>query len=165
MDKIVRIAMSLEPELLDDFDRLAGTRGYQTRSEAIRDLIRGALVEEQWKDADADVVGTITLIYDHNKSGVQEKLMDLQHRHHSSISSTTHVHMDQEQCLEVMIICGKASAVKKLADLLIAIKGVEFGHLTMTPGSMKCGHCHEHDHDHAHEHAEPRAKRRARAPE
>jgi len=111
MDKVTRIGVSLEPELLEDFDRLVKKKGYTTRSEGIRDLIRAALVEELWGDSEADVVGTITLVFDHS-SMVQDRLMDLQHHHHHNISSTIHIHLSQEQCLEVLVVWGKAMDVQ-----------------------------------------------------
>lgn len=148
MDKVTRIGVSLEPELLEEFDALVSGRGYETRSEAIRDLIRSALVEERWKDSEAEVVGTITLLYEHHKGNVQDRLMEIQHFHHANISSTTHIHLNLEQCLEVMVIWGKVKDVKHLADELISVKGVLFGKLTMTSGSMDRDRPHEHPHKH-----------------
>lgn len=151
MDKVTRIGVSLEPELLEEFDALVNGRSYDTRSEAIRDLIRSALVEDRWTDSDADVVGTITLVYEHHRGSVQERLMEIQHFHHANISSTTHIHLNLEQCLEVMVIWGKVKDVKHLADELISVKGVLFGKLTMTSGSMD-SRPHRHSHQHPHKH-------------
>lgn len=143
MDKVTRIGVSLEPELLEDFDRLVKEKAYATRSEFIRDLIRAALVEKLWSDSEADVVGTITLVYDH-KGCVQDRLMELSHQHHHNISSTIHIHLNLEQCLEVLVVWGRARDVQDLADEIIAVKGVLYGRLTMTSGTLDRGHDHEH---------------------
>jgi CopG family nickel-responsive transcriptional regulator len=148
MENVTRIGVSLEPELLKDFDVLVEGRGYTTRSEAIRDLIRNALVEEKWKDLDSNVVGTITLVYEHHRGNVQEKLIEIQHDHHASISSTIHIHLNLEQCLEVLVVWGKVKDVKRLSDELTSVKGVLYGKLTMTSGSLEpreCEHIHHHD--------------------
>ena len=150
MDKVTRIGISLEPELLKEFDDLVTSRGYTNRSEAVRDLIRIALTEERWADSEAEVVGTITLLYDHGKGCVQDRLMEIQHQHHANLSSTIHIHLSLEQCLEVLIVWGKVSEVKHLADEIISVKGVAFGKLTMTSGSMDRGPDHDHPHPHHH---------------
>ncbi len=140
MDKVTRIGVSLDPELLDDFDRLVKKKGYTTRSEGIRDLIRGALVEELWEDSEASVVGTITLVFNHSPT-VQDQLMELQHNHHANISSTIHIHLNHEQCLEVLVVWGKAKDVQSLSDEIIAVKGVLYGKLTMTSATLEA-HSH-----------------------
>ncbi|HHT75346.1 MAG TPA: nickel-responsive transcriptional regulator NikR [Methanomassiliicoccaceae archaeon] len=145
MDKVTRIGVSLEPELLEDFDNLVKKKGYTTRSEGIRDLIRAALVEELWSDSEASVVGTITLVFDHSPT-VQDRLMELQHHHHANISSTVHIHISMEQCLEVLVVWGKAKEVQALADEIIAVKGVLYGKLTMTSASLDRPHAHVHRH-------------------
>ena len=150
MDKVTRIGVSLEPELLDDFDRLVKKKGYTTRSEGIRDLIRGALVEELWGDSESSVVGTITLVFDHSPQ-VQDRLMSLQHYHHANISSTIHIHLNLEQCLEVLVVWGKAKEVQSLADEIIAVKGVLYGKLTMTSASLENDNSNSHAHGHTHE--------------
>ncbi len=145
MDKVTRIGVSLEPELLEDFDNLVKKKGYTTRSEGIRDLIRAALVEELWSDSEASVVGTITLVFDHSPT-VQDRLMELQHHHHANISSTVHIHISMEQCLEVLVVWGMAKEVQALADEIIAVKGVLYGKLTMTSASLDRPHAHVHRH-------------------
>jgi CopG family transcriptional regulator, nickel-responsive regulator len=136
MDRVTRIGISLEPELLKEFDELVAARGYTNRSEAVRDIIRYALTDERWKDSEADVVGTITIVYDHGKGTVQDRLMEIQHGHHANIASTIHIHLSSEQCLEVLIVWGKVREIMHLADEVIAVRGVNFGKLTMTSGSM-----------------------------
>lgn len=121
----------MEEELLEDFDRIIDQRGYGSRSEAIRDLIRDGLVKDEWK-GDNEVMGVISLVYDHHQHQLQEKVTELQHDFHDQIVSTTHVHMDHHNCLEVIIVRGKASSVQHLADSLIALKGVRNGNLAMS---------------------------------
>jgi CopG family nickel-responsive transcriptional regulator len=95
-------------------------------------LIRDELVEKMWERPDANVVGTVTLVYDHHVRLLNEKLTDLQHSHFHNILSTMHVHLDHDNCLEVVVVKGKAGAVKKLADALLSTKGVKHGRLTIT---------------------------------
>jgi CopG family nickel-responsive transcriptional regulator len=132
MGELSRIGVAIDAELLEKFDRLIAHRGYENRSEAFRDLIRDELVEESWKSPDAPVVGTVTLVYNHHVRLLNEKLTDLQHEHYKSILSTLHVHLDHDNCLEVLVVRGKAAAVQKIADTLISVKGVKHGRLTIT---------------------------------
>ncbi len=132
MDNVTRIGVSLEPELLKDFDVMIKNKGYSSRSEAIRDIIRDTLVADHVKDENAEVIGTITLVYPHHKGSLQDMLMDIQHEHHSSITSTIHIHIDLERCLEVLVVRGRVKDVKELSDELISMKGVLHGKLTMT---------------------------------
>lgn len=136
MERVTRIGVSIEPELLKDFDDLIAGKGYSTRSEAIRDLIRNAIVEDIWKDEKSHVVGTITLLYEHERGSVREKLMEIQHHHHSQISSSMHIHLNEEQCLEVLVVSGQAREVKSLADELCAVRGVMHGRLVTATGSI-----------------------------
>lgn len=135
MSNLTRIGVAIDEDLLEKFDGLIARRGYTNRSEAFRDLIRDELVQEAGKSPDADVVGSLTLVYDHHVRMLSDKLLDLQHDHHESILSTMHVHMDHDNCLEVLILKGKASAVHHLANTLLSTKGVKHGKLTITsPG-------------------------------
>src|SRR5210317_2170456 len=126
-----RFSISLEEDLLSNFDKYIQDHGYSNRSEAVRDLIRKSLVSEEWK-SNSQVVGVVTLVYDHHKPQLQERVTELQHRFFYIITSTTHVHMDHHNCLEVTIAKGKASEVQKLAQGLIALRGVKDGSLTMS---------------------------------
>jgi CopG family nickel-responsive transcriptional regulator len=136
MGQLSRIGVAIDSTLLSKFDALISRRGYTNRSEAFRDLIRDELVERAWEQPDAPVVGTVTLVYDHHVRMLSDKLTDLQHDHYHHVLSTLHVHLDHDNCLEVLVLRGKASAVRKLADALIATKGVKHGRLTITtPGS------------------------------
>lgn len=132
MSELARIGVAIDSDLLQKFDALIGDRGYTNRSEAFRDLIREELVRKSWNDGEADVVGTVTLVYDHHVRMLSEKLTDLQHDHHKNILSTVHVHLDHDNCLEVLIVKGKGKDVKKIAEALISTKGVKHGGLTVT---------------------------------
>ncbi len=131
MPTLTRFGISIDQELLDQFDRLISRKGYANRSEAIRDLIRNSLVEDEWREGDRETVGTITLVYDHHTRDLADKLTEHQHSHHDAIISALHVHLDAHHCLEVVVARGAGSKVKKLADELIGTKGVVHGKLTM----------------------------------
>lgn len=132
MSGLSRIGVAIDSELLDKFDALIGERGYTNRSEAFRDLIRDELVEKTWESPDSLVVGTVTLVYDHHVRLLNEKLTGIQHEFHHSILSTLHVHLDHDNCLEVLVVRGKSAVVRKVADVLISTKGVKHGRLTIT---------------------------------
>ena len=132
MGALSRIGVAIDSDLLDKFDRLIGQRGYTNRSEAFRDLIREELVERTWESPDSHVVGTVTLVYDHHVRLLNEKLTGIQHDFHRSILSTLHVHLDHDNCLEVLVVRGRSAEVRKVAEVLISTKGVKHGRLTMT---------------------------------
>jgi CopG family nickel-responsive transcriptional regulator len=132
MSELARIGVAMDSSLLKKFDDLIEERGYSNRSEAFRDLIREELVRKSWESPEADVVGTVTLVYDHHVRMLAEKLTDMQHDHHRNILSTLHVHLDHDNCLEVLVVKGKAKNVQKIADGLISTKGVKHGRLTLT---------------------------------
>ena len=131
MAKTVRFAVSLDSALLTSFERACKRQKYASRSEAIRDLIRDHLVEQGWDDKRA-AMGTITLVYDHHVKDLTDKLTNIQHDHHESILSTMHVHLDHDNCLEVLVVKGKGAGIRNLADRLISTKGVKHGKLTIT---------------------------------
>ena len=132
MSELSRIGVAIDTDLLGKFDDLIAGRGYTNRSEAFRDLIRDELVRKTWESAEANVVGTVTLVYDHHVRLLSEKLTSLQHDYHRTILSTLHVHLDHDNCLEVLVVRGKAGVVQKVADTLISTKGVKHGRLTIT---------------------------------
>ena len=132
MGQLSRIGVAIDADLLEKFDVLISKRGYTNRSEAFRDLIRDELVERAWESPDSPVIGTVTLVYDHHVRMLSEKLTDLQHGSYHNILSTLHVHLDHDNCLEVLVVKGKAAAVRKIADALISTKGVKHGRLTIT---------------------------------
>lgn len=136
MSELSRIGVAIDSGLLKKFDGLIAKRGYTNRSEAFRDLIRDAMIEHQAARPDSIVVGTVTLVYDHHVRRLGEKLTDMQHDHYHNVLSTLHVHLDHDNCLEVIVLKGKARSVRKLADALISAKGVKHGRLTITsPGA------------------------------
>jgi len=132
MAELSRIGVAINGDLLEKFDQLIEQRGNTNRSEAFRDLIRNELVQEVWQSSDAEVFGIVTLVYNHHVRMLTEKLTDMQHKFHSSILSSLHVHLDHDNCLEVILVRGKVSAVQKLANGLIATKGVKHGRFTAT---------------------------------
>ncbi len=132
MSELSRIGVAIDADLLQKFDDLIAGRGYTNRSEAFRDLIRDELVEKALESPDSDVVGTLTLVYNHHVRMLSDKLTDMQHSHFHHILSTLHVHLDHDNCLEVLVIKGKAKDVKSIADGLISTKGIKHGRLTIT---------------------------------
>ena len=124
-----RIGVSLEEELLTRFDELIAERGYENRSEAIRDLIRDALVQRAWSQSDAreERVAVATLVYDHDSSSLAQKLAHIQHENHKAVVSALHVHMDEHNCLEVLVLRGRARDVVRMGEGLVSTKGVKYG--------------------------------------
>jgi len=135
-EKITRFGVSIEPDLIKKFDRQIKKEGYANRSEAIRDLIRKNFIEEKNKDPDAEVIGTLTMIYDHHVGNLTDKLLDLQHNHTKEILVTTHVHIDHHNCLEILVLKGKIKNIQKLADNIKALKGIKHGELVITKSSL-----------------------------
>ena len=131
-DQVCRFSVSLPPKLLEQLNQMAKEKGYENRSQAIANMIRTELVEHKQKFSAAEIAGTITLVYDHHKQHVQAVLTDIQHDHHQVIVSTMHVHLDHDNCLEVLVVRGKADIIKKIADELATAKGVKHGKLTVT---------------------------------
>ncbi|WP_048147732.1 nickel-responsive transcriptional regulator NikR [Palaeococcus ferrophilus] len=129
---VIRFGVSVPKELLDRFDRIIEDKGYVNRSEAIRDMMRDFIIRHEWEEGDREVAGTITLLYNHDEAEVVKELLDLQHDYLTEIVSSIHVHMDEHNCLEVVIVKGKASRIKEIADRLLSLKGVKHGKLVMT---------------------------------
>ncbi len=132
MGKLKRFGVSIPAELVDAFDRLIESKGYRTRSEAVRDLMRDALVENEWESDSGEVVGTITIVYDHEVRELSRMLTHLQHHYLHSIVCTTHVHLDEHHCMEVLVVRGSAQEVRTIADKLISTRGVKHGKLVCT---------------------------------
>lgn len=131
MGELSRTGISLDQDLLVGFDRLIARRGYKNRSEALRDLIREALLAES-VDANQPVVGTLTLVYDHHIPNLAEKLTDAQHHAGGMVLAATHVHLDHHYCLEVIIMKGRSREIQEMADRMLALRGVELGKLVLT---------------------------------
>ena len=131
MANLFRFGISLEKKLLDEFDILIKRKNYSNRSEAFRDLIRQELVKEEWAEG-SEVVGAITLVYDHHKRELVNKLTDIQHDFQGTIISTQHIHLDHDNCLELIAVRGAPADISKLADTLKSVKGVKHGTLSMS---------------------------------
>jgi CopG family nickel-responsive transcriptional regulator len=136
MGNIIRFGVSIEENLLQGFDALIESKGYANRSEAIRHLIRNLLLETRIEEEpEAEVIGTITLIYDHSQGDLANRLMDIQHSYHHHIISTLHVHIDEENCLEVLAVKGQNSQIRRISDFLIGARGVQHGKLIIHHGT------------------------------
>jgi len=131
MSALTRTALAIDTDLLRRFDRWMARRGYDSRSEAVRDLIRSALVQQEWEDPSAEVVASLAIIYDHQRHELAQQLTHLQHADHHAIICSQHVHLDQANCLEVIIMRGRARQLRRLADTITATKGVRAGELTL----------------------------------
>jgi len=136
MEKITRFGVSIEPDLLKKFDRIMKKKGYTNRSEAIRDIIREHLVVEHTQDPLGEVIGTLTMIYDHHTGPLVERLLEIQHDHYQEILTSTHIHIDHNTCLEVLVLRGKTQNIRKLADTIKALKGIKHGELVTTSKSL-----------------------------
>ena len=139
MAELARTGVSIDEDLLLEFDRLIKKRGYMNRSEAFRDLIRDALLTETI-DSNKPVVGTLTLVYDHHVPNLSEKLTGAQHSAGAMILAATHVHLDHHYCLEVVIMKGKSRELQELADRMLALRGVELGKLVLTNSGKELKH-------------------------
>lgn len=128
---IVRFGVSLERDLLEALDRFAVDNHFNSRSQAIRQLINNNVVKHKWENNDT-VAGSITLVFDHHKRDLMNQLTDLQHDYHEAILSSQHFHLEKALCMEIIAVKGKASRLTELADRLIAIKGIHHGKLTMS---------------------------------
>lgn len=156
-DPLVRFSVAIGGELLRKFDRYREVHRYPNRSEAVRGLMRAALIEDAVANDESEAMGVVTMIYDHHAGKVAERLTELQHLHLNRVVTTTHVHLDPLRCLEVILLRGSAKAVRELANSLIGTKGVETGRLVLASaapvsGSHPAGHSHPHGHEHDHGH-------------
>jgi len=161
-EPLVRFSVAIGGELLRRFDRYREAHRHPNRSEAVRGLMRDALIEEAITHDDSPAMGVVTLVYDHHAGRVAERLTEIQHQCVERVVTTTHVHLDSDRCLEVILLRGSARTVRELADSLIGTKGVETGRLVLTSTSPlpdrhqhANGHGHGHDHSHEHGHAYP----------
>src|SRR5438552_6821078 len=134
MAELTRITISLETSLLDAFDKHIAGKGYENRSEALRDLIRERLIREEAKHQTGEQVAVVTMVYDHHARELAAKLIDKQHHHHDLVVSSLHIHLGERHCLEVSVLRGPAAKVRHLGDELLATKGVLHGEMTFTSG-------------------------------
>ncbi len=153
MSELVRFSVSLEKELLDEFDRFCTEGKFATRSEAIRQLFREKLTSTAWAADAADVAASLTLVYDHHKTRLTDKMLDLQHAHSDRVVSSMHVHLDHDLCLEVIVLRGPAADLQALASELTGLKGIHQAQLVIARAMADAGspgHDHPHPHPHSH---------------
>lgn len=152
MSEISRFGVSVEDELLQSFDALIAKRGYGNRSEALRDLMRDALIKNQIEDSpqSSEVLGSLTLVYNHHAADLQEKMTEIQHGHHGFIVSMLHVHINHEDCMEVIVLRGDVKRIRTLANSLLSLKGVKHGDLFVTLPTKKMIENQDHPNGHPH---------------
>jgi len=131
MSDTVRFGVSLSLKLLDEFDALIGKLGYENRSEAVRDLIRNKLVEEEWEASDAETFAGVFLVYEHDMMSLAARLTELQHDSLAHVVGSFHVHIDHHNCLEIVVMHGSAAELRELGDRMVSLKGVKYGRLNM----------------------------------
>ena len=129
---VKRFGVSLENELLEKFDTLLLEEGYSNRSEAIRDLIRDSLVRREWEEKESEIAGVAILVYNHHEHELAQKVTDIQHHHFSFVIASMHAHLDEHNCLEAILMRGKANEIKRFADSLIRTRGVKHGQFVAT---------------------------------
>ncbi|MDD5960050.1 nickel-responsive transcriptional regulator NikR [Methanobrevibacter wolinii] len=146
---MMRISMSLPKKLLEDFDDVLKSRGYQSRSKGIRDALQDYILRYQWmNEMEGERIGVITIIYDHHYTGVMENLADIQHAYRETITASMHVHMTEKYCMEVIIVNGDVNLIREITEKMMKLKGVEHVKLTSTANSKNFSHKHEHNHVH-----------------
>jgi len=128
---LLRTTIAIDRKLLDEFDSWMNSHGYANRSEAIRDLIRSALIEQEWADPGAEVVAVLSVVYDHATHRLAQELTHVQHEDHHAIICSQHIHMDAHNCLEVILMQGKAARLRRVADKIVATRGVKAGKLSL----------------------------------
>lgn len=151
MGDLIRFGVAMDSDLLDRFDDFVARRGVaHNRSEAVRDLVRDALVEADSEVSEGEMVGTVTMVFDHGASDLTDRLDAVQHAHHDNVISSMHVHLDAHTCLEVLVLRGPAATVRSIADTLLGTKGVHHGKLVMTSAPHAPHHRHTGSDGHAH---------------
>ncbi|KQX51716.1 MULTISPECIES: nickel-responsive transcriptional regulator NikR [unclassified Paenibacillus] len=146
-ENLVRFGISMPQSLIEQYDRLIALQGYDNRSEAIRDLTRKALLTSSSMQPDEIVAGTIVMVYDHHIRDLPITLMELQHDYHHAIISTMHIHLNHQQCLEILVVRGKVQKLRELQQRIQVLKGVGYAELSVTHVDEH-GHSHEHPHSH-----------------
>lgn len=132
-NKLTRFGISMDEKLLQNFDRIIEEKGYQNRSEAVRDLVRDAILKHHWSNDSEIVAGAILLFYNHHQNKLVNEMLSIQHDYHDNILATTHLHIDHHNCMEVIVVKGVASDLRVLSNKLITLKGVFYGKLTISP--------------------------------
>lgn len=143
--------MSLEPDLLEQFDRFCEQGRFATRSEAVRQLLREKLTAAAWAADAADVAASLTLVYDHHRANLTDKMIEIQHRHADRVVSSMHVHLDHDLCMELIALRGPAKELQELGAALSGLKGIHQAHLVIARAADG-GHAHPHHHPHPHPH-------------
>ncbi len=151
MSELVRFSVSLEKDLLDEFDAHCAAGKFATRSEAIRQLLREKLTADAWAGAAADVAASLTLVYDHHKTKLTDQLLEVQHRHGKEVVSSMHVHLDHDLCMEVIVLRGTAKGLQELAAELSGLKGIRQAQLVIAR-AVDADHSHAHGHSDPHKH-------------
>jgi CopG family nickel-responsive transcriptional regulator len=152
MSDLVRFTVSLEADLLEQFDRYIQQEHIATRSEAIRQLLRETLTARGFEEDAEDAAATLTIVYDHHRTALMEKLMDIQHEHAQLVVSTMHIHLDHDLCLEVIALRGRAGELQQMASALKGLKGIHQGKLVLARSApLAAEHSHTHDHPHTHD--------------
>ncbi|OKL36410.1 nickel-responsive transcriptional regulator NikR [Domibacillus mangrovi] len=128
-----RFGVSMDSQLLRKFDHLVSQRGYENRSEAVRDLVRDALIQQSWEDQEHIAAGSILLFYNHHQRNLLEEMTTIQHSMHDVILATTHFHLDHDSCLELIVVKGKVNDIQQLNHKLTSLKGVDYGKFTVAP--------------------------------
>lgn len=147
MSKIERIGISIEKELLEGFDSLISNKGYQNRSEAVRDLIREKLSQKELENPDAEVFACVSVAYDHHNSQANKRLIEIQHNDFFNVIASMHIHIDHHNCLEIITLKGKAGEIRKMADSLTSLKGVKLGKVSIiSTATENISHHHPHKH-------------------
>ena len=138
MSELVRFGVSIEQDLLENYDRLINERGYENRSEALRDLIRDALIQQKIEmQPDISALGSLTLVYDHHARNLSQEMSEIQHKFHENILSVMHLHVSHDDCLEIIALRGIVSEIAALANDLLSLKGIKNGKLFLTlPSSV-----------------------------
>lgn len=131
MSELTRTTLAIEKDLLARLDAWMGGRGYTNRSEALRDMIRATLIEDEWTQPRSQVVAALSIIYDHSARALAQELTDIQHEDHHCILCSQHVHLDHDHCLEVILMQGTAEQLRRVSDAIIAHRGVKAGKLTL----------------------------------
>jgi CopG family nickel-responsive transcriptional regulator len=131
MGELKRTTLAIEEDLLREFDAWMTSRGYDNRSEAVRDLMRSALTEQEWTDPEAEVAASVTIIYNHARRDLAQQLTHLQHEDHHAVLCSQHVHLDHDHCMESILLKGRAASLRRLAESIISTRGVRAGKLTL----------------------------------
>ena len=131
-EKMIRFTVTISRDLLKRFDHAIKERAYSNRSKAVRDLIANFIVEREWEKSDREVMGSLTILYDHEVRGLLERLLEIQHEHHKNVISTMHMHVDEHNCMEILALRGYPDQIREIANKILSCRGVKHGRLVMS---------------------------------